>query len=71
MIQPNHAITSFGTTTATPIPYSTSSHTIFPNASCAVGLIDRLTHHAAIVKIAGGSYRLREAEQTQKRRRAS
>jgi DNA replication protein DnaC len=23
-------------------------HTIFPNASCAVGLIDRLTHHAAI-----------------------
>lgn len=46
-------------------------HTIFPNASCAVGLIDRLTHHAAIVKIAGESYRLREAEQSQKRRRAS
>ena len=45
--------------------------TIFPNASCAVGLIDRLTHHAAIVKITGDSYRLREAEQTQKRRRAS
>jgi DNA replication protein DnaC len=46
-------------------------HTIFPNASCAVGLIDRLTHHAAIVKVVGDSYRLREAEQTQKRRRAS
>jgi DNA replication protein DnaC len=45
-------------------------HTIFPNASCAVGLIDRLTHHAAIVKIAGDSYRLREAEQHQKARRA-
>jgi hypothetical protein len=37
-------------------------HTIFPNASCAVGLIDRLTHHAAIIKITGDSYRLREAE---------
>ncbi len=46
-------------------------HTIFPNASCAVGLIDRLTHHAAIVKITGDSYRLREAERAQKVRRAS
>jgi len=46
-------------------------HTIFPNASCAVGLIDRLTHHAAIVKVTGDSYRLREAEQAQKSRRAS
>jgi DNA replication protein DnaC len=46
-------------------------HTIFPNASCAVGLIDRLTHHAAIVKITGDSYRLREAERDQQARRAS
>jgi len=46
-------------------------HTIFPNASCAVGLVDRLTHHDAIVKITGDSYRLREAERTQKGRRAS
>jgi DNA replication protein DnaC len=46
-------------------------HTIFPNAACAVGLIDRLTHHAAIVKVTGESYRLREAEQAQKSRRAS
>ena len=46
-------------------------HTIFPNASCAVGLVDRLTHHAAIVKITGDSYRLREAERAQKGRRAS
>lgn len=44
-------------------------HTIFPNAACAVGLIDRLTHHAALVKITGDSYRLREAEQAQKARR--
>lgn len=41
-------------------------HTIFPNAACAVGLIDRLTHHAALVKITGDSYRLREAERAQK-----
>jgi DNA replication protein DnaC len=46
-------------------------HTIFPNASCAVGLIDRLTHHAALIKITGESYRLREAERDQKARRAS
>jgi DNA replication protein DnaC len=46
-------------------------HTIFPNASCAVGLIDRLTHHAAIVKVTGESYRLREAERDQKARRSS
>jgi DNA replication protein DnaC len=44
-------------------------HTIFPNASCAVGLIDRLTHHAAIIKITGDSYRLREAERDQQARR--
>ena len=37
-------------------------HTIFSNVSCAVALIDRLTHHAAIVKITGDSHRLREAE---------
>lgn len=46
-------------------------HTIFPNAACAVGLIDRLTHHAALVKITGDSYRLREAEQAQKARRSA
>lgn len=43
--------------------------TIFPNASCAVALIDRLTHHAEILVIEGESYRRREAELTQKRRR--
>ena len=44
-------------------------HTIFPNAACAVGLIDRLTHHSTIVKVTGESYRLREAERAQKARR--
>ena len=43
--------------------------TIFPNASCAVALIDRLTHHAEIVAIEGDSYRLRDAERSQKARR--
>jgi DNA replication protein DnaC len=35
---------------------------IFPNASCAVALVDRLTHHSEIVRIEGTSYRRREAE---------
>ena len=43
--------------------------TIFPNASCAVALIDRLTHHAEIVAFEGDSYRLRDAERSQKARR--
>jgi DNA replication protein DnaC len=42
--------------------------TVFPNASCAVALIDRLTHHAEIITIEGESYRKREAEQAQKRK---
>lgn len=45
--------------------------TIFPNASCAVALIDRLTHHAEIIAIEGESYRLRDAERSQKARRVS
>jgi DNA replication protein DnaC len=43
--------------------------TIFTNASCAVALIDRLTHHAEIVAIEGDSYRLLDAERAQKSRR--
>ena len=46
-------------------------NTIFPNASCAVALIDRLTHHAEIIAIEGESYRRREAELAQKARRAT
>ncbi|MGH8135638.1 MAG: IS21-like element helper ATPase IstB [Steroidobacteraceae bacterium] len=42
--------------------------TVFPNAACAVALIDRLTHHAEIIAIDGESYRKREAEQAQKRK---
>lgn len=45
--------------------------TIFPNASCAVALIDRLTHHAEILALEGDSYRRRDAEQRHKARRTS
>ena len=45
--------------------------TIFPNASCAVALIDRLTHHAEILAIEGESYRKREAELSQKQRKST
>jgi hypothetical protein len=46
-------------------------NTVFPNAACAVALIDRLTHHAEIVSIDGESYRKREAEQAQKRKQTT
>jgi DNA replication protein DnaC len=35
---------------------------VFPNASCIVTLVDRLTHHADVTKIEGDSYRFRESE---------
>jgi DNA replication protein DnaC len=37
--------------------------TIFPNATCATALIDRVIHHADVIAIQGKSYRLREAEE--------
>ena len=43
--------------------------TVFPNASCAVALIDRLTHHVEILLAEGRSYRRREAELTQQQRK--
>ncbi len=42
-------------------------NTVFPNAGCAVALIDRLTHHADIVAIAGESRRDAQAHQKQQR----
>jgi hypothetical protein len=44
---------------------------IFPNATSATALIDRLCHHADILKIEGDSYRRREAEAGSKSRRKS
>lgn len=36
--------------------------TVFPNATCATALIDRIIHHADVIGIEGESYRLREAK---------
>jgi DNA replication protein DnaC len=36
--------------------------TIFPNATCATALIDRVIHHADVLGIRGQSYRLRQAQ---------
>ncbi len=36
--------------------------TIFPNATCATALIDRIIHHADVIAVEGRSYRLRQAE---------
>ena len=44
-------------------------NTIFPNATSAVALVDRLTHHAEIISIEGESYRRREATETAEVRR--
>jgi DNA replication protein DnaC len=46
-------------------------HTIFPTATCATALIERVVHHADIVKIEGDSYRMRESELGAKQRRSS
>ena len=35
---------------------------IFPSATSAIGLIDRVVHHSDVIRIEGKSYRLREAE---------
>jgi DNA replication protein DnaC len=35
---------------------------VFPNATCATALIDRVIHHADVINVEGKSYRLREAE---------
>ena len=43
--------------------------TVFPNATCATALIDRLVHHADVIAIEGDSYRRREAEADKKSRR--
>jgi DNA replication protein DnaC len=43
--------------------------TVFPNATSATALIDRLVHHADVIAIEGESYRRREAEDDKKSRR--
>jgi DNA replication protein DnaC len=43
--------------------------TVFPNATSATALIDRLVHHADVIAIEGESYRRREAAADKKSRR--
>lgn len=43
---------------------------VFPNAACVVSLIDRLMHRAELVRIEGESYRQKEAEERQTRRKS-
>lgn len=42
---------------------------IFPNAACAIALIDRVVHHADVIVVEGESYRRREAEAVKASRR--
>lgn len=43
--------------------------TVFPNATSATALIDRLVHHAEIIALEGDSYRRRDAEAEKKSRK--
>jgi len=45
--------------------------TVFPNATCTVALVDRLTHRADIVHIEGQSWRRKEAQERQARSRGA
>ena len=42
--------------------------TVFPNATCATALIDRVIHHADVIAIEGESYRSREAKDRARKR---
>jgi len=44
--------------------------TVFPNATCIVTLVDRLTHYADVTLIEADSFRRRESEEHAARRRA-
>jgi DNA replication protein DnaC len=44
---------------------------VFPNATCATALIDRIVHHADVIALEGKSYRLRQAEEEKDARRGA
>lgn len=44
--------------------------TVFPNATCTVALVDRLTHRADILQVAGKSWRRKESFERQTRANA-
>jgi hypothetical protein len=41
---------------------------VFPNAACVVSLVDRLIHHAEILRLQGESYRFKEAQERAEQR---
>ena len=43
---------------------------VFPNAACVISLVDRLMHHAEVVRIDGDSYRQKEANERDAQRQA-
>lgn len=43
---------------------------LFPNATCVVPLVDRLVHHSEIIDIDGDSYRLKEARERVRTKKA-
>jgi DNA replication protein DnaC len=43
---------------------------VFPNATCIVTLVDRITHHCDLIRIEGKSYRCRESEEEAAARQA-
>jgi DNA replication protein DnaC len=45
-------------------------HEVFPNAACVVSLVDRLIHHAEILRLKGKSYRHKEAQERAEARAA-
>lgn len=42
---------------------------VFPNAACVVSQVDHLVHHAEMIQIEGGLYRLKEAKARSEERR--
>ena len=44
-------------------------HTVFPNATCTVALVDRLTHRADVLKVKGESWRRKESQERNQTRR--
>lgn len=66
----NRRYEQYSTLVTTNRPFSEWNE-VFPNAACVVSLIDRLVHHSEIIAIEGESYRMKEAQERTKMRRAS
>lgn len=66
----NRRYERYSTLVTTNRPFSEWNE-VFPNAACVVSLIDRLVHHSEIIAIEGESYRMKEAQERTKKRRAA